>query len=169
MLKKMWLCCLFTLLLSCANLLGNEICGLWNTLDKNTGKPRSLFIVYEYEGKCYGRIIAIYNKDGGIKESVYHPLQKAPGVEGHPFYCGLDILWDLSKGNYRYKGKIMDPDDGKIYSAEVWRSDDDLIVRGKLLCFGRNETWKGTSFANLPKEFKQSDFTNLKPKIPSPD
>jgi uncharacterized protein (DUF2147 family) len=149
--------------------MGNEICCLWNTLDKNTGKPRSLFIVYEYEGKYYGRIIAIYNKEGVIKETMYHPTERAPGVADHPFYCGLDILWNLTQEGNRYKGKIMDPEEGKIYNAEVWRSGHDLIVRGKLLFFGRNETWKETSFSQLPKEFKQSDLEKLKPKIPVPD
>ena len=138
-------------------------------MKKETGKPRSLFIIYEYEGKCYGRILALYNEEGVIKETIEHPKERAAGVLGHPFYCGLDIVWNLKQDGSHYKGKIMDPEEGKIYNSEVWRSGQDLIVRGKLLFFGRNDVWKEVLTSELPKELKQLDIKSLTPKIPVPD
>lgn len=36
---------------------------------------------------------------------------------------------------------IMDPEDGKVYKAEVWTEDGKLKVRGYLGVFYRTQTW----------------------------
>ena len=52
------------------------------------------------------------------------------------------ILKDLSASGDRYKGgTIMDPEDGKIYKAEVWTEDGKLKMRGYLGPFYRTQTW----------------------------
>ena len=38
-------------------------------------------------------------------------------------------------------GTILDPDDGKIYKAEIWTEDGKLKVRGYLGAFYRTQTW----------------------------
>ena len=45
---------------------------------------------------------------------------------------------DLSASGDRYKGRtILDPEDGKLYKAEVWSEDGKLKVRGYLGPFYR--------------------------------
>ena len=52
------------------------------------------------------------------------------------------IIKDLSLGGEHYKGgTIIDPEDGKIYKAEVWVEDRKLKVRGYLGVFYRTQTW----------------------------
>jgi len=147
-------------------LIADDIDGFWKTIDEKTGKPRCVVGIYEYDGMYYGRIISTYNEDGTFKESIYAPKERAPGVIGNPFYCGLDFILYLMPASSSYKGKIMDPEHGKIYNAELWTEGDNLIVRGKLLMFGRNQTWLPVSKEDFPKDFKMPDLSTFKPTIP---
>jgi uncharacterized protein (DUF2147 family) len=103
-----------------------------------------------------------------MDDTIDAPQDRAPGVIGKPFYCGLDLIWDLKKGKH-CKGKIIDPKKGNIYRAELWVEDGNLIVRGKLLCFGRNQTWVPAATEDLPPNFKLPDVTKFVPVIPEVD
>ena len=56
------------------------------------------------------------------------------------------VVKDLSPDGDRYKaGTILDPEDGKVYKAELWIEDGKLKVRGYLGPFYKTQTWvKGT-------------------------
>ncbi len=88
-----------------------DISGFWKTVNEE-GKPQSIIAVYEYDDTHYGRLIAAYNDEGLIDDSIYHPKARAPGVVGDPFYCGLDIIWGLIDSGVKFKGKILDPQKG---------------------------------------------------------
>ena len=113
-------------------LAAEDICGLWTTIDDETGQTKSIVQVYEYNGKHYGRVVdLIKNKDA-----------VAAKLAGAPKIIGLDVIWDLKDEGKRFAGgKIMDPVKGKVYGCEAWREGDKLIVRGKIAFLGRNQTW----------------------------
>jgi uncharacterized protein (DUF2147 family) len=83
--------------------------------------------------------------------SLTEPLDK----QGKPKICtectgadkdkpvvGLVIIKDLGPGGDRYKGgTILDPEDGKVYKAEIWTEDGKLKVRGYVGFFYRTQTW----------------------------
>lgn len=146
----------------------DTINGFWKTIDEKTGKAQSIIAVYQYDGKYYGRIIAAYDEQGQIDDSIYKPKSRAPGVEGEPFYSGLDIIWSLSLRGSRYKGKILDPREGNIYNAELWVHNGNLIVRGKLFFFGRNQSWLPATAADFPANFAIPDTSKFIPAIPTP-
>lgn len=52
---------------------------------------------------------------------------------------------------YEYKGKV--------YGCEIWRDGENLIVRGKIAFFGRNQTW-------IPNKTFKGDGKPLTPKKP---
>ena len=58
-------------------------------------------------------------------------------------------------------GKILDPKKGKVYSCEMWRKGENLIVRGKIAFIGRNQTWLPCKDDEVTKESKP-----LVPAIP---
>lgn len=118
-----------------------SIVGFWQTLNQNTKKPQGIVAIYEYQGKYYGRLIGSYNAEGKIDDSIYKPVERAPGIRGNPHYCGIDFVWSLRPAGSRYKGKVIDPRKGNVYDAEVWRRGNDLILRGKVMMFGKNLTW----------------------------
>lgn len=157
----------FLFLAACALFSAESIGGFWKAMDEETGKPRCVFGVYEYEGLYYGRIIGSYDAAGQMDDDIYKPSKRAPGVPGNPFYSGLDIIWYLADSGYQFKGKIMDPEHGKVYNAELWVENGNLIVRGKWLMFGRSQTWLPASSADFPKGFKMPDLKKMVPSVPN--
>lgn len=146
-----------------------DIVGFWKTVDEKTGKAQSVVAVYEYQGKYYGRLIGTYddNDPTRMKDTMYDPKERAPGVKANPFYCGMDIIWNLEPNGQRFtNGKILDPERGKIYDAELWTKDGNLIVRGKIFFFGRNQTWPPALDNDFPAGFKKPDLTQFVPTIP---
>lgn len=143
-----------------------DIGGFWKTISEK-GKAQCVIAVYDYEGFYYGKIIGTYNDDGKMDDSIYQPKKRAPGVIGNPFYCGLDIIWWLMDVGVKFKGKILDPEKGDVYSSELWVDNKgNLIVRGKLLIFGRNQEWVPALPSDFPKNFTMPDLSELVPSIP---
>lgn len=130
----------------CAN---DKITGYWTTVDDETGDKKSVVQIYEHNGQYFGRVVDLFKN----KEAV----AKLPQ---NPKILGLDIIWNLSKDGNKYTGgNILDPQKGKVYGCEIWREDNNLIVRGKIAFLGRNQTWlKNTDF--------KSEDSNLIPNIP---
>lgn len=146
---------------------GGDITGFWKTVDEKTLKPQSIIAIYPYQGHYFGRIILTYYEDGSVQDTIYNPKKRALGVVGNPYYVGLDIIWGLKNEGSKYKdGTILDPEKGHVYGAEAWRQDDKLIVRGKLLIFGRNQTWPPATEIDFPDGFQKPDLSLLIPVIP---
>jgi len=166
--KYFALICLSFFLSIAANLVSEDsIIGFWKTVDDKTGKPRSLVAVYEYKGKYFGRLIATYKPNGAFHDSIYSPEERASGVVGEPYYSGLDFIYDLEKEGTRYtNGYILDPEEGRLYEAEVWREKNNLIVRGEILFFGKNQTWPIAVATDFPPGFVKPDLASLVPVIP---
>jgi hypothetical protein len=153
---------LFLPLLSYAD----DILGYWNAVDQDTYQPRCCVAIYEYEGKRYGRIIGTFDEEGHLKETIYDPKERAPGVIGNPYYCGLDLIWNLVPDGYEYRGKIIDPEKGGVYNAELWREGKNLMVRGRLLIFSKTQTWLPAAKTQFPKGFKLPKLNSMVPQIP---
>lgn len=165
--QKLWILTLVFLLGLTSHINAEEIIGFWKTVNEKTKQPESIVAIYEYQGKYYGRLIGTYDKFGNVTDTIDRPKGRAPGVEGHPFYAGLDFMWDLKKEGGKYSdGKILDPEEGKIYDAEMWTDQGNLIVRGEILIFGRNQTWPPAKDKDFPPDFRKPDLTTLIPKIP---
>lgn len=165
--SKIFLLCMMALITTLTNLHADDVTGFWKTINDKTGKAESIVAIYEYKGKYYGRLIATFNPQGVIDDTIYTPKDHAPGVEGEPFYSGLDILWDLKKNGSKYSGgKIMDPEKGRIYDAEMWIKDGILVVRGEIWFFGANQEWPRATDSDFPPGFKKPDLTQMVPVIP---
>ena len=108
--------------------------GRWKTVDDKCGKVRSEVEIYDQGGKLFGKIASLTelnNAQGKPKICT-----KCPGADKDQPIVGLVIIRDLSPGGDRYKGgTIPDPEDGKVYKAEVWVEDGKLKVRGYLGVF----------------------------------
>ncbi len=149
-----------------------DIRGLWKSRDQHSDKPRSLVAIYKYKDMYYGRMLATYDDEGQINDTILEKKSKAPGVVGNPPYCGMDFVYDVKeeenndKGNPKYKGKIIDPEKGKVYNVELWLDGQDLIVRGEIWIFGENIPWHKASKKDLPKGFSMADIKKFVPKVP---
>ncbi len=141
------------------------IVGYWKTINEKTNQPESLVAIYENNHHYYGRIIATY-EDGKLKERLGSASERAPGVVGEPTYVGLDFIWDLEKEGDKYiDGRIMDPEEGKVYDAELWVENGKLKVRGKIWIFGRTQTWLPATERDFPSDFPKPSLNNMIPNI----
>lgn len=114
--------------------------GKWNTVDDKTGKVKSEVQLYDQGGRLYGKITGLPepNDDKG-KPKV---CTKCQGADKDQPIVGLVIIKDLAPDGERFKGgTILDPEDGKVYKAEVWTEGDKLKVRGYLGPFYKTQTW----------------------------
>lgn len=148
----------------------NSIVGLWKSTDQHSDKPRALVAIYNYQGEYFGRMLATYDDKGRMQDTIKEQKSRAPGVVGNPPYCGMDFIFSVvpDEDGEKYEGNIIDPEEGKIYDAELWRDGADLIVRGKVWIFGKNMTWHPASKQDLPRGFSMNDIKDFVPVIPEP-
>ncbi len=147
--------------------------GFYQTIDDETQTPKSIVALYEYtdgdDTELAGRIIALYNTDGKISETLSNPTRTADNVPGTPKMVGMDIIWNMewdSDDNEYEDGKIMDPKSGKVYSSVIWqKTPNELNVRGKIGPFGRTQHWKVLQVSDLPSDLQKLDTTGWTPNI----
>ena len=121
------------------------ILGEWITVDDASGEQKSVVRIYQADnGKYYGDIIELFGEDADTAV-----CDACEGEDYNKPIVGLTIIRDmqLEKGELR-GGKVLDPDNGKIYHAKVYLKDGKLVLRGSLDkagLLGRSQTW-------LPKQ-----------------
>jgi uncharacterized protein (DUF2147 family) len=166
-LKKIFQIVLLAMVLFYDVVAADDVIGFWKSHDEKTGKPQIIVAIYEYQQKYYGRVIGSFNKEGVIEDSIYTPVSRTQRLVGDPYYSGLDIIWNLHKKGSKYLGgEILDPKRGKVYNVELWVQDNHLIVRGKLMFFGKNLSWAPATDADFPEGFTKPDLATLIPAIP---
>lgn len=114
--------------------------GQWKTVDEKSGKVKSVVEIYDQGGKLFGKIASLTepNDENGKPKT----CTKCTGADKDQPIVGLLIIKDLRLDGDRYKGgTILDPEDGKIYKAELWGEDGKLKVRGYLGPFYKTQTW----------------------------
>lgn len=117
--------------------------GLWRTIDDVTGKERSIVRIVEVNGEFQGTVEKIFERPG---DDPKHLCDKCKGERKDKPVIGMTILWGLKADDDVWKGgKILDPDNGKIYSCkmELGENGKELNVRGfiGISLIGRTQTW----------------------------
>ena len=135
-----WLLAVGWLIAVSAAMAADSPVGQWNTIDEKTGKARSTVEVYDQGGKIFAKITGLTEPND--EQGNPRTCTKCQGDDKNKPIVGLVIIKDLSASGDRFKGgTILDPEDGKIYKAEIWVEDGKLKVRGYLGMFYRTQTW----------------------------
>ena len=114
--------------------------GKWNTVDDKSGKIRSEVQIYEQGGKLFGKITSLTEPND--EQGKPRICTNCTGADHNQPVVGLIIIRDIAPGGDRFKGgTILDPENGKVYKAELWIEDGKLKVRGYLGPFYRTQTW----------------------------
>lgn len=118
-----------------------DITGTWKTVDEESGIVKSHVLIYEENGKYYGKVLKVLDPDAPeipLCANCDGELKDAP-IEG------LVIINDLVKKGNEYKnGTVLDPEKGKTYDCKLWLNEDNpdlLMVRGYVLFLYRTQTW----------------------------
>ncbi|WP_417362191.1 DUF2147 domain-containing protein [Galbibacter sp.] len=118
-----------------------SVTGLWITIDDDSGAEKSLVEIYEMDGKIYGKVKEILNKDrAGIV------CDRCSGEKKDQPVQGMVIIEDMKKDGEVYsEGTILDPEKGKEYKCKLWVDQDNpniLNVRGYIAFLYRTQYWK---------------------------
>jgi uncharacterized protein (DUF2147 family) len=114
--------------------------GKWNTVDEKSGKVTSQVEIYEQNGKLFGKIVGL--TDPNDKQGKPKVCVACTGADKNKPIVGLVMLRDMSPSGDRYKGgTVLDPEDGKVYTAEIWVEDGKLMVRGYSGFLYKTRTW----------------------------
>ncbi|HUY02285.1 MAG TPA: DUF2147 domain-containing protein [Rhodocyclaceae bacterium] len=116
--------------------------GEWNTIDDKTHKPKSIVSITEQDGVISGKVVKIVDpakQDAKCDKCAADDPRKDQPVLGMSILTGLKPEGDNVYGG----GKILDPDNGKIYNAKLTVIDGGkkLEMRGSFLFFWRTQTW----------------------------
>ncbi|MEK9613035.1 MAG: DUF2147 domain-containing protein [Flavobacteriaceae bacterium] len=114
--------------------------GLWITQDDETGKKKSEVLIYQENGKLYGKITKLL-----LPEDQGKLCENCRGENKNKPIVGLVIVNDLEKVDGEWEeGTIMDPKSGKVYDCYISLEDQNTLkVRGYLgfSILGRTQTW----------------------------
>ena len=114
--------------------------GKWKTVDEKSGRVTSEVELYEQGGKLFGKITGLPEPNDA--QGKPKTCTKCQGADKDKPIVGLVIVKDLGPSGDRYKGgTILDPEDGKVYRAEIWPEGAELKVRGYLGPFYKTQTW----------------------------
>jgi len=117
--------------------------GVWKSIDDKTRKERSIIRITEANGELQGVVEKIYDQPG---DDPAHLCKECKGDLKDKPIVGMKILWGLKNDGAAWKGgEILDPKNGRVYSAKITPSKDgkSLDVRGFIgvSLIGRTQTW----------------------------
>jgi uncharacterized protein (DUF2147 family) len=102
-----------------------SVFGYWKRLDDDTGKPLGVFRLWQDKGKLVGAILKSYPKSGEKPQVV---CSECSGAQHDKPLAGLIFLWNFVRDDDNPKkwvdGKVLNPENGKVYNCEVELSED---------------------------------------------
>lgn len=116
--------------------------GTWKTIDDNTGKQKGEVKIVDNGGTFTGKVSKIL-----VPGDENKTCTKCTDDRKDQPIQGMTILKDLkANGNNNWDGgNILDPENGKVYSAKMSLDDsgNKLTVRGfiGISLIGRSQTW----------------------------
>lgn len=122
--------------------------GIWQTIDDETGQPRSIVEITEHDGQLQGRIRQLLNlTPEEIRRDGAHPrCTRCDGDRHDQPIEGMVIMWGLHQDGEDWSGgQVLDPKKGRLYKVRLHLEDggDKLDVRGYIgfSLLGRTQTW----------------------------
>jgi len=117
-----------------ADNLASDIVGVWDTGDGAHVE------IYERDGKYHGKFLFFYDEPpaGGIDAKNPDPSLRNRAL------VGTDFLLNFEFTDQKWKhGRIYNPENGKLYKADLELRDDELKVRGWIgfRLLGRTVEW----------------------------
>lgn len=116
--------------------------GMWQTIDDETGKPKSHVQIWIDNGELKGKIVKL------IEPDEENPVcSECEGEKKDQPIVGMQFIWGLTEQDGVWDdGNILDPASGSVYTSkiEVIEGGEKLDVRGYIgfSWAGRSQTWE---------------------------
>jgi uncharacterized protein (DUF2147 family) len=113
--------------------------GEWVTIDDASEEKKSVVNIYQADnGMYYGQIVTLFEDPNALCTECKDADHNQPIV-------GLTIVRDMQMVDGELRGgKVLDPENGKLYYAKIYLEKGNLILRGSLDkrgLLGRSQTW----------------------------
>ena len=117
--------------------------GRWRTIDDKTGVVKSELVLWEQDGKIFGKVDKIITPDPANPD---HKCHKCAGELKDHEILGWQMIWGLTeKGGEWSGGWILDPGNGTTYRCRMTLEEGGkkLNVRGYIgiSLLGRTQYW----------------------------
>ena len=118
--------------------------GRWKTFDDKTGRAKSIVSLFLENGELKVRVDSLLPAPGKDPNKV---CDKCPGERRGRRIRGMVVGWGLREKDGAWEGgKILDPENGKIYRCRLTVRPDNkyLVVRGYvgISLLGRSQKWE---------------------------
>ena len=132
-----------------------SVVGYWKHINEDTGQTQSIFQLFEHKGKLVGRIEKVFPMPGKKAQTI---CSECSGAQKNKPVVGLIFFWnfvrDEATSGKWVDGKILNPDDGKTYSAEAELSEDGKALKvfgyiRVLIKIGGSAVWQRPTAAEL--------------------
>lgn len=143
--------------------------GLWQSVDDDTHQPTGWFLIRDNNGIFDGTIVRMFLKPGENPNAV---CDQCTDDRHNKPWLGLDIIRGMKRNGMNYTdGTILDPRNGRVYSAQMTLTPDGqtLVVRGYLgiSLLGQNQYWTrlpDTAYNEIDPRFNPNPPKTRKPK-----
>jgi uncharacterized protein (DUF2147 family) len=115
--------------------------GVWITYDDDTGEATGHVKIFKEGEEFFGKVIKLILEP---EVPVCTKCSESDDRKGEPI-LGMEIMRNFAKDGEKWFGRILDPENGKVYKASLALENNNTIrLRGYvgIQLFGRTQVWK---------------------------